>query len=101
MHQLKGSRNDTRQGIIEAALENFRTKGVEGTVLSEVMQTASVKQGSFYYHFESKEELVRETLVFSLNQTYFFWKSALGRDGLGFIQGMLQHLDIAHQNQPH
>jgi TetR/AcrR family transcriptional repressor of nem operon len=52
----------TRQRIIEAAAAAFRAGGIEGVRVEDVMAAAGLTRGGFYAHFESKDELLRESL---------------------------------------
>jgi AcrR family transcriptional regulator len=49
---------ETRQRIVDAALELFREKGYDGTTMRAVAQAAGVSLGNAYYYFSSKDELV-------------------------------------------
>jgi len=84
------TKGSTRQRIIEAALEKFRAKGIDGTCLAEVMDVAAIKKGSFYYHFKSKEQLVLEAFRFALKQSFDSWKSAVDEDGSGFADELMR-----------
>jgi len=92
------TKGSTRQRIIEAALEKFRAKGIDGTCLAEVMDVAAIKKGSFYYHFKSKEQLVLEAFRFALKQSFDSWKSAVDEDGSGFADELMRYLSISHRN---
>jgi AcrR family transcriptional regulator len=65
----RGSRRRarTRQKLTDAARTLISEKGVAGLRISEITERADVALGSFYNHFESKEELVEavvaETIV--------------------------------------
>ncbi|HEY9756669.1 MAG TPA: TetR/AcrR family transcriptional regulator [Oculatellaceae cyanobacterium] len=48
----------TKQEILTAAAELFRTKGYESTSVDDIVAAANVAKGTFYYHFEAKEDLV-------------------------------------------
>jgi TetR/AcrR family transcriptional regulator, regulator of autoinduction and epiphytic fitness len=48
----------TRQEILTAAAELFRTKGYEATSVDDIALAADVAKGTFYYHFQAKEDLV-------------------------------------------
>jgi TetR/AcrR family transcriptional regulator, transcriptional repressor for nem operon len=98
MRPTNDTKVSTHQRIIEAALEKFRAKGIDGTCLAEVMDDAAVKKGSFYYHFKSKEQLVLEVFVFSLKQAFDSWKSAVAEDGSGFGGELMRYLSISHRN---
>ena len=48
--------------IIEAAGRGFRTHGVHGIGIAEVMKEAEMTHGGFYNHFASKDDLALEVL---------------------------------------
>ncbi|KEQ23161.1 TetR/AcrR family transcriptional regulator [Paenibacillus tyrfis] len=45
-----------------AALDLFARKGYHGTKISDVVKAAGVSQGTFYWHFQSKEQLALELI---------------------------------------
>ncbi len=47
----------TRQYIIEKSAPIFNTKGVSGTVMTDIMEATKLAKGSLYAHFENKEDL--------------------------------------------
>lgn len=49
---------ETRQKILEGAVELFAENGFEGTTLRDITDYAQITTGTFYYHFASKEALV-------------------------------------------
>ena len=49
----------TRAALIEAARLVFAEHGVEGATIQQITDTADVAKGSFYNHFESREEIQR------------------------------------------
>ena len=53
----------TKQKLTEAARGLIAEKGVAGLRISEITERADVALGSFYNHFESKEELVAEVVA--------------------------------------
>ena len=54
--------NDTRDRILEAALDLFIERGYDKTSLREIAERVGVTKAALYYHFSSKEEIIR-TLV--------------------------------------
>jgi len=52
----------TRQRIVEAASTEFRRDGIAGTGLAGFMGSAGLTHGGFYKHFESKDDVLRESL---------------------------------------
>jgi len=54
--------NDTRDRILDTALDLFIEQGYEKTSLREIAERVGVTKAALYYHFASKEEIIR-TLV--------------------------------------
>src|SRR6266851_1664824 len=50
-------KQQTRQGIVRAALRRFRSRGTEGATIGTLMRDLRLTHGGFYRHFRSKEEL--------------------------------------------
>lgn len=48
---------DTREKILQNALEMFANKGYEGTNIRELSDALGVSKGAMYRHYESKEQL--------------------------------------------
>ncbi len=48
--------------IVEAAQELFATKGYEQTAVSDIVKKVGVAQGTFYYYFNSKDEILNIVL---------------------------------------
>lgn len=49
----------TRAGIVDAALRLFRTGGYDATTMRAIADEAGVSLGNAYYYFSGKEELVQ------------------------------------------
>lgn len=56
----------TRNEILTAADHLFSEKGYSDCNLRELAERVGMKAGSFYYHFKSKEEILDELLVASV-----------------------------------
>src|SRR2546423_15701713 len=52
-------RTDTRSRIQAIALELFAEQGYEKTSLREIAERLGVTKAALYYHFKSKEDIVR------------------------------------------
>ena len=59
-------RGDTRERIQAVALELFAEHGYEKTSLREIAERLGVTKAALYYHFKSKEDIVR-----SFTEDYF------------------------------
>ena len=53
---------ETRRQILLAAASLFREKGYKATTLRDVAELAGMGAGSMYYHFASKDAILREVL---------------------------------------
>ncbi|MEO8184846.1 MAG: TetR family transcriptional regulator [Deltaproteobacteria bacterium] len=60
----------TRERILEAASQLFREHGIAAVGLAKIMAEADLTVGAFYTHFKSKEALLREALLRSLDARY-------------------------------
>lgn len=56
-----------RERILEAASRLFRKHGIDAVGLAKIMAEAGLTVGTFYTHFQSKEALIREALLRSLD----------------------------------
>jgi AcrR family transcriptional regulator len=50
----------TRAALVEAALSLFDAKGVESTSIDEITSVAAVAKGTFYVHFQRKQDVLLE-----------------------------------------
>jgi TetR/AcrR family transcriptional regulator, transcriptional repressor for nem operon len=57
----------TRERILDVASRLFREHGIAAVGLAKIMAEAGLTIGTFYTHFKSKEALVREALLRSLD----------------------------------
>lgn len=58
----------TRAQLIAAAQELFARQGIDATAIAEITEAADVGFGSFYNHFDSKEELAEAVLREAIEQ---------------------------------
>ncbi|MEM9620040.1 MAG: TetR/AcrR family transcriptional regulator [Pseudomonadota bacterium] len=58
----------TRERILETAIELFATRGYEGVAARNIETTAQVKRGLVAYHFGTKEDLWRASVDFLFAQ---------------------------------
>jgi AcrR family transcriptional regulator len=49
---------DTRQRILDVALDLFTEQGYDGTSLREIAEQLSITKAAIYYYFESKEDIL-------------------------------------------
>ena len=60
---MTGPRSDTRQRIQEVARDLFLQQGVQRTSLQDIADKLGITKPALYYHFSSREDLVRSILV--------------------------------------
>jgi TetR/AcrR family transcriptional repressor of nem operon len=64
--EMKVSREqvaENRRKILDAAGGLFRANGFEAVTVADVMKAASLTHGAFYGHFQSKDDLIAQTLT--------------------------------------
>jgi len=71
----------TRQKILDAAARVFAARGFNSTSLNDIATAASMKSGSLYFHFESKDVLISEVLREGVVRSLSIVKEAV--DALG------------------
>ena len=50
-------KENTRDKILQAALELIQVQGFNNTGIGQILQIAAVPKGSFYHYFPSKDDL--------------------------------------------
>jgi TetR/AcrR family transcriptional repressor of nem operon len=64
--EMKVSRDqmaENRRRILEVASRLFRDKGFDAVSVAEVMKAAGLTHGGFYGHFNSKDDLIAQTVA--------------------------------------
>ncbi|MCP4020454.1 MAG: TetR/AcrR family transcriptional regulator [Desulfobacteraceae bacterium] len=61
----KGSGEDNRQKIIDAAIELITEKSVEKTSLAEIAKKTGLSKGTLYYYYATKNDL-----IFDITETH-------------------------------
>lgn len=51
-----------RKELVTKAYELFITKGYEKTSVDDIIASAGIAKGTYYYHFESKEQILEEVI---------------------------------------
>jgi TetR/AcrR family transcriptional repressor of nem operon len=75
----------TRERILEAASRLFREHGIAAVGLAKIMAEAGLTVGTFYTHFKSKEALLRESLLRSLDARHEQLERALDEADLEVV----------------
>jgi len=59
--------SDTKQHIMQTALQHFMKKSYRNVTLKELVQATDLSKGAFYHYFDSKEQLFKQVM-----DTYLF-----------------------------
>ena len=105
------TRGDTRARIQQVAIELFTEHGYEGTSLREIAERLDLTKAALYYHFKSKEDIVRSLVedYFGQIDALIAWgkaqprsdevRSEIIRRYVGIVAEGDQAFRLLHQNQ--
>jgi len=77
----KASREARRQQLIESTIKCIARKGLGNTTLADVASQAGLSQGIVNLHFDSKDNLLAETLRFLAEEYDAHFEKASSRNG--------------------
>lgn len=102
MNMKEKQKIESREKILKAASRLFREKGFQATGVDELMEKAGLTAGAFYAHFESKQELLDESLRFCLDKNRSLLLNGLeNAKGKEFVSGLLQnYVSSLHRDNP-
>lgn len=83
----------TRERIVESARRLFNRHGFEQVSIDQIMATAGLTRGGFYYHFGSKDALYAEAVT-SFVETNPFRRALQDEPGLAPRQAAQMLLDL-------
>jgi TetR/AcrR family transcriptional regulator, transcriptional repressor of bet genes len=73
----KASREQRRLQLIESTIATIARKGYSQATLTDVARAAGLSHGLVNFHFQSKEQLLTETLLFMAAEYQDNWRKAL------------------------
>ncbi|WP_034912830.1 MULTISPECIES: multidrug efflux transporter transcriptional repressor AcrR [Erwinia] len=94
---------ETRNQILDAAIERFSEYGVSRTSLADIAAAAGVTRGAIYWHFKNKTDLLNtiwaqsESGLEDVEQEY---QSKYPADPLSVMRAMLLHVLEAAERDP-
>jgi AcrR family transcriptional regulator len=97
---------EKRQRILDAAARALAEHGYAEAKLSDIAQEAGTHAGALYYYFPSREDLIKEVMLTSLDRIAEFseglledrtHQSALERV-LAFVRALIQHQAAQHDD---
>ncbi len=80
MKVTKEKMRENHAAIIAAASAEFRKHGFDGVTVAEIMKAAGQTHGSFYGHFESKEQLIEDASAHALDAALDYWRGLVQRE---------------------
>jgi len=98
MRYEKGRKDASRRHIMKVAAERFRCDGIAASGLASVMSDAGLTNGAFYAHFDSKADLVRETVSAALEDLSKQVEAAVAAGGLE--AAISTYLSPEHRDNP-
>ena len=57
-----------KQALLQIAYRMFITRGYENTSVDDIIEAAGIAKGTYYYHFESKEQTLEEVIGMMIDQ---------------------------------
>lgn len=98
MRYEKGRKDASRRRIVEVAAERFRSDGIAASGLAGIMSSAGLTNGAFYPHFQSKDDLIRESVAAALDDQSNRLETALTAGGLE--TALEAYLSAEHRDNP-
>jgi len=98
MRYAPGHNEAARERILEAASRLFREHGIAAVGLAKIMAEADLTVGTFYTHFDSKEALLRESLLQTLQARHEALEQALR--GGDLEMAVRAYLSPEHRDAP-
>ncbi|HCW74419.1 MAG TPA: hypothetical protein DHM90_12205 [Clostridiaceae bacterium] len=92
---------ETKDKIYQAAIAKFSKHGMDQTSIQEICREAGVSIGSFYNHFDSKEDIIYET--FRIADTNFEQFKIMDEEGRSpreiILEYMNYYIDFVQTNE--
>jgi len=98
MRKSRQEAAETRQHIVESASTEFRRNGIDGTGLTDLMTAAGLTHGGFYKHFDSKEQVVEESIARGIESMVESWSGTLSAasEHRGLRTAITEYLSVNH-----
>ncbi|MHC2313032.1 TetR/AcrR family transcriptional repressor of nem operon [Bradyrhizobium diazoefficiens] len=70
----KGHRDETAARILDHASVRIRERGLESITVAALMKMAGLTPGGFYFHFESREDLINQAVARAMESSVEAWR---------------------------
>ena len=85
-----------KKEFLETAIALFIKKGYDVTSINDILKRINITKGSFYYHFQSKEDLVNQVVELFLADIYSITKT-ITSSSLGALEKLeAVYLEVAN-----
>ncbi|NBI29854.1 TetR/AcrR family transcriptional regulator [Chengkuizengella marina] len=69
MNKISEKSIKKKEHILQSTIELIADIGLERLSINKVVNKANVSKGGFYYYFSNIDELIKETFIFSINNS--------------------------------
>ena len=69
-----------KQQLLKIAYDMFLTKGYENTPVDEIIEKAQIAKGTYYYYFQSKEQMLEEVIDMMIDKEVEMAKDIITMD---------------------
>ena len=69
-----------KKELLKIAYDMFLTKGYENTSVDEIIEKAKIAKGTYYYHFQSKEQMLEEVIDMMIDSETKMAEQVIGMD---------------------
>jgi AcrR family transcriptional regulator len=83
-----------RKELIDTAILLFSKKGYDNTTVTEIVKEAGVAQGTFYYYFKSKDEVLDAILERSVDEIEAMMKSLISKKDANAMTKLLGFFNV-------
>src|SRR5271170_5464386 len=88
------TRHESKTKFLQAAIRVIRVKGYTATRVEDVCEAAGLTKGSFFYHFDSKDELALAAADYWIEGTEALFGSAPYHELADPLERLLAYLDL-------
>lgn len=88
------ARHESKKRILDAALHVIRAKGYSATRVEDVCEVAGLTKGSFFHHFDSKEDLAIAAADYWSEMTSALFEAAPYHDRPDPVSRLLAYIDF-------
>src|SRR5262245_65554969 len=90
---------ENRERIVQTAARLFRERGFDGIGVADLMKEAGLTHGGFYGHFESKDDLMAQSLGEALAKGGWLQRLT-GKPKPSFTDVVRAYLSPRHRDHP-